>query len=127
MTKQDAPTTTDAERAALSLDEFKHWLNDRRMLDVSEAFHEIVIRYSEAISSQAARASSAAAQWISPEQRAKLERFLNAAAGEGFVLDDIDATGLYVELFPAEYAFAIQPYTPAPPAKPADTGEASNG
>ena len=40
-------------------------------------------------------------------ERSKLERFLNAAAGEGYVLDGVDAADLYVALFPAEYEAAL--------------------
>lgn len=42
-----------------------------------------------------------------PEQsREALHTFLNAAAGEGLVLDGIDAADLYIATFPAEYAAA---------------------
>lgn len=47
---------------ALSLEEFRHWLNDRRMHDVSEAFHEIVSRYSEATEAAAMAATVPASQ-----------------------------------------------------------------
>ncbi len=61
---------------------------------------------------QAAIASMAA-------EREKLERFLNAAAGEGYVLDGVDAADLYVALFPAEYlavlSAALGEPTPQPP------------
>ena len=43
------------------------------------------------------------------EAAAALEKvctFLNAAAGEGFVLDGVDAADLYVALFPERYAAA---------------------
>jgi hypothetical protein len=39
-------------------------------------------------------------------ERDRLHKFLNAAAGEGFVLDGVDAADLYIALFPAEYAAA---------------------
>lgn len=37
----------------------------------------------------------------------KLHTFLNAAAGEGFVLNGVDAADLYVKLFPERYATAV--------------------
>lgn len=41
---------------------------------------------------------------MNEELRNELLKFLDAAAGEGFVLDGVDAADLYVKLFPAEYA-----------------------
>ena len=38
----------------------------------------------------------------------RLHTFLNAAAGEGFVLDDVDAADLYIELFPERYAATVE-------------------
>jgi hypothetical protein len=46
-----------------------------------------------------------AAQSNMPES---LHTFVNAAAGEGFVLDGVDAGDLYVELFPERYTAAIK-------------------
>ena len=40
-----------------------------------------------------------------------LQRFLNAAAGEGLVLDGVDAADLYVGFFPDAYARAISGIT----------------
>jgi hypothetical protein len=37
----------------------------------------------------------------------QLHTFLNAAAGEGFVLDGVDAADLYTALYPERYAVAI--------------------
>lgn len=37
----------------------------------------------------------------------QLHAFLNAAAGEGFVLDGVDAADLYVAVFPERYAATI--------------------
>lgn len=37
----------------------------------------------------------------------KLHTFMNAAAGEGYVLDGVDAADLYIALFPERYAAAI--------------------
>ncbi len=44
-----AQEAADTGADALSLDEFKHWLNDRRMSDVSYVFHEIVAHYRAAL------------------------------------------------------------------------------
>lgn len=40
--------------------------------------------------------------------RKTLHEFLDAAAGEGLVLRDIDAADLYMLLFPAEYAMQVE-------------------
>jgi hypothetical protein len=37
-----------------------------------------------------------------------LHTFLNAAAGEGFVLDGVDAADLYIALFPERYYAALK-------------------
>lgn len=37
----------------------------------------------------------------------RLLKFLNAAAGEGLVLDGVNAADLYVELFPERYAATV--------------------
>ncbi len=61
-----------------------------------------------------------AAPQPSPEQAAQSERlhtFLNAAAGEGFVLAGVDAADLYVEQFPERYAAAIAGITTPTEAK----------
>jgi len=42
---------------ALSLEEFRHWLNNRRMMDVSMAFGDIVERYREATEAAAMAAT----------------------------------------------------------------------
>lgn len=39
----------------------------------------------------------------------KLHTFLDAAAGEGLVLDGIDAADLYEQVFPERYAAALTP------------------
>jgi len=46
------------------------------------------------------------------DARERLHRFLNAAAGEGFELDGVDAADLYIELFPEEYARVIASIDP---------------
>lgn len=38
----------------------------------------------------------------------KLHRFINAAAGEGLVLDGVDAADLYIALFPDRYKAALE-------------------
>ena len=48
----------------------------------------------------------------SADARKRLHRFLNAAAGEGFELDGVDAADLYIELFPVEYARTIASIDP---------------
>lgn len=64
---------------------------------------------------KAGRASLSAAQPVAqPEPTSKgdvsrdLHTFLNAAAGEGFVLDGVDAADLYVSVFPERYAQAVE-------------------
>jgi hypothetical protein len=44
-----------------------------------------------------------------PALGADLHKFMDAAAGEGLVLDGVDAADLYVKLFPAEYAALSAP------------------
>ena len=53
-------------------------------------------------------------RWKAPARKAaakeaidRLHTFLNAAAGEGMVLDGVDAADLYVALFPERYAATI--------------------
>ena len=58
--------------------------------DLQEALHR---------HSQKAPAREAAAK----DTAEKLHTFLNAAAGEGLVLDGVDAADLYVALFPERY------------------------
>lgn len=41
----DSPT----KKPPLTVQQFKEWLNDRRMWDVSRVFHEIVVKYREAV------------------------------------------------------------------------------
>lgn len=53
------------------------------------------------------RLTAEAAQAPAVTAPEKLHTFLNAAAGEGFVLDGVDAADLYVELFPERYAAAV--------------------
>lgn len=47
-----------------------------------------------------------------PGARDQLRTFLDAAAGEGFVLNGVDAADLYVALFPAEYEAACAQIDP---------------
>lgn len=51
---QEAYPTAHAlpDERASQLDEFKHWLNDRRACDVSFVFHEIVAKYSAALAAK---------------------------------------------------------------------------
>ncbi|CAN5649135.1 hypothetical protein BH10PSE18_BH10PSE18_14970 [soil metagenome] len=56
----------------------------------------------------------------------ELQRFLDVAAGEGLVLDGVDAADLYVALFPQAYAQAVAPVVDALAAarKPSEGGAA---
>lgn len=47
------------------------------------------------------------AQAQEQEKNARLHAFLDAAAGEGFVLVGVDAGDLYAEVFPERYAAAL--------------------
>lgn len=44
---------------------------------------------------------------IASDTAEQLHTFLNAAAGDGLVLDGVDAADLYVALFPERYAATI--------------------
>ena len=41
------------------------------------------------------------------QQMERLHTFLNAAAGDGLVLDGVDAADLYVDIFPQRYAATV--------------------
>lgn len=138
MTKQDAPTTTDAERAAFEatfskapyefdmarwrMDDPKApWPGNYKRYNVQCAWEG----YQVGASSQAASASSAAAQ---PDTAPMYKALQDAYV----VLIGINCYP-HMKSFASEKAQAdIEAILhavplPAPPAKPADTGEASNG
>jgi hypothetical protein len=66
-----------------------------------EAFTQNIV---DAINRLAALSSTAPVQ---QEKGEALHTFINAAAGEGLVLDGVDAADLYVALFPERYAKAV--------------------
>lgn len=149
MTKQDAPTTTDAEFEAWWLSEqlktFPKDYDRSRLADWGSMFKD-----KAELAWQAARASSAAAQWLlietAPKNRTLLLGYFNSHGnwrtlrGQWFSQDEIDenweepepdAEGWYetpVEIDEPPNVFCTEPThwqpLPAPPAKPADTGEA---
>jgi hypothetical protein len=51
-----------------------------------------------------AAAVAGGGQFVTLIQRTQILQFLDAAAGEGLVLNGIDAADLYAALFPVEYA-----------------------
>jgi hypothetical protein len=55
----------------------------------------------------ALRAQPCASQGYGGAVSDMLHTFMNAAAGEGYVLDGVDAADLYIALFPERYAAAI--------------------
>lgn len=147
MTKQDAPTTTDAERA-----DYEKWvLTERPSLlknttclggDQVEIHVDQIawIAYQAGASSQAARASSAAAQpWTNvkdalPRCRDDQEYIGINTAGFAGVFNAVRVVNgnTYCLMETAEESVSImsdldiwKPFIrPAPPAKPADAGEA---
>lgn len=65
----------------------------------------IAKRLSAPVAAQAQQPVSGA-DWLAAQWRDNLHAFLNAAAGEGFVLDGVDAADLYSAIFPDRFAEA---------------------